>query len=159
MRKRSLSDMAVIAEIVASIAVVISLVFVGFQVQRNTVELQAAQGNDLFDAIREIELTMLSSPHLVEIYAKGWGDRRDEMSQAEVETYRLYLMQSFTIWEQAHARMRDGTISSHDYTEWVELFTGYIEHGTTPEDIEYMLPWMNERFARELNELAETIHE
>ena len=155
MKKYSLTEWSAIAEIVASVAVVISLLFVGFQVQRNTAELQAAQSNDLFDSLREIELTMLAEPHLTEVYTKGWTERRIELTEEQNELFQIYLLQSFTILEQAYQRMLDGTMSDAEYRNWEELFVQYLAFGVSREDMDYMLPWMSTAFREELRTIAE----
>jgi hypothetical protein len=159
MKKTRLKKWAAIAEITASIAVIISLLFVGFQLHRNTTELRATHSNDLYDAIREIELAMISAPQLVDVYAKGWNGRRAEMNEEELLIFRQYLMQSFTIWEQAHARMLDGTMSMSEYQRWKDLFIVYLRQGVTRDDLDDMLPWMNEAFRSELLENSANLRE
>lgn len=159
MKNRKLTEWAAIAEISASIAVVMSLLFVGFQLHRNTTELRATHSNDLYDSIREIELAMISAPHLVDVYTKGWNASRAEMTDVEQVVFRQYLMQSFTIWEQAHARMLDGSMSMSEYQRWKDLFIEYLRQGVTREDLNEMLPWMNEAFRAELLDNSANLRE
>ena len=140
MRKRTLSEWAAIAEISASIAVVVSLLFVGYQLYRNTAELQAVQSNDLFDSIREVELVMLTSPHLSALYVTGWYGDRSDISADDLQLFRAYLLQSLTIWEQAHQRRLDGSMSRAEYEYWVAFFSEYLRQGMTDEDLEVMYP-------------------
>lgn len=84
MNKRPLSELASIAEIIASIAVVISLLFVGVQIYKITAVIRASQSNDLYDALREVDLAVLSHPHLMDAVDKGMGGRRPEMSAKEI---------------------------------------------------------------------------
>ena len=159
MKDRILKKWAAIAEITASIAVVVSLMFVGFQLHRNTTELRATHSNDLYDAIREIELAMISAPHLVDVYTKGWNTDRVDMTDQEMVVFRQYLVQSFTIWEQAHARMLDGSMSESEYQRWKDIFAEYLRQGVTREDLDEMLPWMNENFQSELLDNSANLRE
>ncbi len=154
MQKRSLTDWAAIAEIVASVAVVISLIFVGLQVQKHTVELRATHSNDLYDAMREIELTMISTPHLTDAYEKAWNGRRDEMTDREQLIYQNYLVQSFTVWEQAFARAADGSMAEEDYASWEETFSAYLGTGVTREDVAFIRTWVGADFRKRLDEIA-----
>ena len=157
MKKHSLPEWAAISEIISSFAVVVSLIFVAFQLQRNTTELQATHSNDLFDSIREIELVMLTSSELSQIYIKGWNGRRDEMSDEEIERFRMYLLQSINIWEQAYLRLKDGTMSMEDYLRWKSLFLEYFKDGITRDDLQWMLPWFVESFRVELKANVESL--
>ena len=159
MKNRILKKWATIAEITASIAVVVSLMFVGFQLHRNTTELRATHSNDLYDAIREIELAMISAPHLVDVYTNGWNTDRADMTDQEIAVFRQYLVQSFTVWEQAHARMLDGSMSEADYERWKDIFAEYLRQGVTREDFDEMIPWMNEKFKSELLDNSANLRE
>jgi hypothetical protein len=157
MNKRPLSDWASIAEIIASIAVVISLLFIGVQIHKNTKEIRASQSNDLYDAIREVELAVLSNSHLMDAVDKGMEGRRSEMSEEEIVYFRNYLVQSFTIWEQAYSRANDGLMSSEDYRGWEGNFAEYIRRGVTPEDLDFVLPWFDEQFRFEVLDVAKSL--
>jgi hypothetical protein len=159
MNKRPLSDWASIAEIIASLSVVISLLFVGVQLHENTTEMRASQSNDLYDAIREVELTVLSNSHLMGAVDKGMGGRRSEMSEEEITYFRNYLVQSFTIWEQAFSRANDGLMSSENYLGWEGNFSVYIRQGVTPEDLDYMLPFFDEQFTSKVIEVAKSLED
>ena len=154
MNKRPLSDWASIADIITSITVVISLLFVGIQIRENTAEMRATQSNDLYDAIREIELTVLSNADLITAVDKGMGGRRSDMSEEEITYFRNYLVQSFNIWEQAFSRANDGLMSSEYYEDWEESFIVYIRQGLTQEDLDYVVLWLDKSFGSRILEIA-----
>lgn len=154
MNKRPLSELASIAEIIASIAVVISLLFVGVQIYNNTAVIRASQSNDLYDAIREVELAVLTHPHLMAAVDKAQHGRRSELSEEEIVYFRNYLSQSFTIWEQAYSRANDGLMSNENYRSWEDNFVEYLRRDVTSEDLEWMLPFFDEQFANKLMEVA-----
>lgn len=155
MNTRPLSDWASIAEIVASITVVISLLFVGIQIRENTAEMRAAQSNDLYDAIRQVELTVLSNADLMMAVDKGFNGRRSEMTEEDVLYFRNYLVQSFTIWEQAYSRANDGLMSSDNYEGWEESFVAYLRQGVTQEDLDFVALWLEKPFSARISEIAE----
>jgi hypothetical protein len=159
MSNRRLSDWASIAEIVASISVVISLLFVGFQVRENTTEMQAAQSNSFYDAVREIELAALSNEHLMDPIAKGLSGRRSEMSDQDISYYRSYIGSLFTVWEQVYFRSVDGSISNDFYQSWEESFSVYLRSGLTPEDLDVILSWFGEEFSSKVLSVAKSIED
>ena len=157
MNKRPLSNLASFAEIIASIAVVISLLFVGFQVHENTTELQASQSNSLYEAIRDVDLTVLSNPHLMHAVDKGLNGRRSELSDEEIVYFRNYLGSIFNIWEQAYYRAFDGSMSSQYYKDWEGSFSVYLRDGVTPEDLDFTLKWFSEEFRSRVLDVAKSI--
>jgi hypothetical protein len=159
MNKRPLSDWASLAEIIASIAVVISLLFVGIQVRDNTAEVQSSQSNGLYEAIRDIDLTLLSNPYLMDAVNKGLNGRRSEMSDEEIFYFRFYLGQLFTVWEQAYFRANDGSISNEYYQGWEETFSVYLRGGVSPDDLDSVLSWFDEEFRSRVLDVAKSIED
>ena len=157
MNKRPLSDWASIAEIIAAVAVVVSLLFVGLQINENTAEMRASQSNDLYDAIREVELVVLSNADLMIAVDKGMGGRRAEMTEEEITYFRNYLVQSFNVWEQAFSRANDGLMSSEYYEDWEESFIVYIRRGVTQEDLDYVVLWLDQSFSSRILEIAKRL--
>ena len=66
--KRSLSDWGTIAEIVAAVAITLSLVFVGFEIRSNTVATQAAVYQDVVIFDSTILLTAASDPDAARVF-------------------------------------------------------------------------------------------
>lgn len=159
MNKRPLSELASIAEIIASLAVIVSLLFVGFQIYNNTALIRASQSNDLYDAVREVDLVILSHPHLMNAVDKGWAGRRSEMSEEEIIYYRNYILHNFTIWEQAYSRANDGLMSDEYYGDWETNFSEYFRRGLTPEDLDYVLPWFDDQFRSKVLEIANNLED
>jgi hypothetical protein len=123
MKNYSLRDWAAISEIIAAVAVIISLVFVVVSINRNTMELQAQNINDLYDSLREIETTVLADAELAEIVRTVEAGDFDTLSETDVFRYTVFMVQHLSIWEQMYARKQDGSISAQTYADWVEYFT------------------------------------
>ena len=157
--KRPLSELASIAEIIASIAVVISLLFVGVQIYNNTAVMRAAESNDLYDAMREVDLTVLSHPHLMIAVDKAMTGRRAEMSDEEILYFRQYVSQVFNIWEQSFFRAEDGMMSNENYLAWEATFAQYFPRGLTTADLDYILPWFDEQFRDRVSQVAKSLED
>jgi hypothetical protein len=123
MKKLSLRDWAAISEIVAAVAVIISLVFVVLSINRNTTELQAQNINDLYDSLREIETTVLADSGLAEIVRSVETGSYDSLSEKDAFRYTIFIVQHLSIWEQMYARKQDGSVSAEIYAGWLEYFT------------------------------------
>lgn len=134
MKNFSLRDWAAISEIMAAIAVIISLVFVGFSINRNTMELQAQNVNDLYDSLREIEMTVLADAELAEIVRTVEAGSFDNLNEKDAFRYTVFMVQHLSIWEQLFARKLDGSVSKEAYTEWQEYFTIFARQ-TLPRSV------------------------
>jgi hypothetical protein len=85
MKRPGLSKIAQLAEVVAAVAVVVSLIYVGREVQSNTAAIRAASLQGVANASGEILLTVASDSALSRIRQMG---NRDISLLNEAEAYR-----------------------------------------------------------------------
>ena len=70
MKKLTLTEWAAAGELVGTVAVVISLLFVAYSINRNTEATQAATENILFEQHTDLANHFLSDPTLADILVK-----------------------------------------------------------------------------------------
>jgi|Laugresp1bdmlbsn_1035097.scaffolds.fasta_scaffold25906_1 hypothetical protein len=108
--KTKLQDIALLAEIVGAVAIVISLFFVGMQLKENTAAVQANSSQASFDSSRQFLLGIALDEDLSRIRQTGSADPSSltplEYSRySTVEYSNLIYYQS--IWEQRKAILDD----------------------------------------------------
>ncbi len=84
MRKLQLSEWASFAEIISALAVIISLLYVGYQINENTSEVRAANRQQLVNRAHSATMGFATSPELAGVMAKvaeGAELTRQEQSQ------------------------------------------------------------------------------
>ena len=74
MAKRNLTERAAVSEIIGTLAVVISLLFVAFNVSQNTRVMQAANDNFLYETQDEILNTVVENSEFASIYLRHLND-------------------------------------------------------------------------------------
>ena len=135
--KRSLSEWASIGEIVASIAVVVSLLFVGYSIRQNTSAIEAAEENAFLTSWRNLtQLPFYEHAELAAIQMKVHSD--DELSALESQRWDNYLRAVFDTWAQLHNSYHDGLISE---SSWRDMNGSIL----TLWDLEKMGPFWDER--------------
>jgi hypothetical protein len=105
-----LTDWASVAEIIAAVAVVVSLVFVGLQIRASARATQAAAYQDL--AALEIEMLydIGKDVHLTERYNRAW--LAAETVSAEELASAVYLrLSTMRLWEAFYLQYRSGSLS------------------------------------------------
>ena len=98
-----LSDLAAIAEIIATIALIVSLIFVGYEIRDNTEESRAANRQSL--ATRAQELALFSAQ-------MGGGmaslNRYEELTEEQQAAARAWVPALIRNAEEAYLSYRDG---------------------------------------------------
>ncbi len=146
-----LQDLGNIGEFVASIAVLLTLVFLTLETRRNTAAVRRA--NARHTAIQQANaLGELLDGEVAEIFLKG---QKSLEALSELERYRFDVV--FTIWlqsvEQAYQDHREGFFSPDSLVAYENAIPGFL---TTPGGA----AWWKERrvwFARSFREDVERL--
>ena len=140
MRRFGLSEWSSVAEIVGTIAVVISLLFVAQSINRNTDEIHAQQLNDLYDANREIELTLASDATWSDIVTRG-NVQSSDLSESEKYRYDKYWAAHLNLWEQLIGRHEQGMIPQSHYSGWNTAYAYLVGESLDVETWERLKPF------------------
>jgi len=100
---------SLISEIVAAIAVVLSIVYLAVEVQRNTTAIQTQTLQGLLEIVTQNNSELATDAEMADLILRG--DRNfDELTETEQVRYRLYTVNSFAIWEHAFYSHLNGTM-------------------------------------------------
>ena len=145
MRKLNLAEWAAVAEIMGTIAIVISLLFVVYSVNQNTAVMQASNDNFLYEIQFARTRDIVSSPGLAAIYAKV--RRNEELTGEEHERIYWDSLQNLSSWEFAFNRHRDGLFSIKQWNGWNNYFEITFVGQFTEESWAEVRKWYAEDFA------------
>jgi len=126
MPRPDIKTIAAASEIIASIAVIVSLVFVVASLNQNTEALQSLNDNFLYELTDSRLSDITSGVPLAEIFAKV--DANEPISPAEKIHYDSWMTREIDIWELAFTRHQDGLMPP---TQWIAWEASFI-NGTIP---------------------------
>jgi hypothetical protein len=103
------------AQIVAAIAVIVSLIFVGAQLQQTNAQLRRTENNATLEQFSNIRMMMIENRDVAELLARGW--RLDEpLDAADMLRMEVYMSEftwsSFHVWDRA----QQGLLDSDEFT-------------------------------------------
>lgn len=121
----TLKKMHQVGELSAAIAVVISLIFVGFQIRQNSATLQAAAAQAVHENFAAWYTAAQSDPDLLELSTKGM---RDYSSLTEIEKAQFIAMfMAFCSHTQdAFFKWREGSLSPELFRGWEYLSMNFF---------------------------------
>ena len=127
-----LHDWAAIAEIAGTIAVVVSLLFVAQSLDRNTAALSSDSTDDVLDALREIETSVINNSELLQVILRGSNDP-ESLNLQELEQYKRYVAIYIDEWDMIDAWERLGLLRPENLEGWHPYFETWVEKHVTPE--------------------------
>ena len=107
---------AAIAEVVGTIAVVISLIFVGISIRQNTAVVQADQQNLLYVLTDNWLSDQVSHPELYDIGFRAKD--RQALTEIERARYSSQVYRNLNVWENAYFKYKNGLLTEDQYGAW-----------------------------------------
>ena len=105
-----LEKWALVAEIVGALAVVVSVLYVGFEIRQNSATLQAASFQAVSDSITDLTASIGRDSELTRIYTTGLGPESNELSAAERAQFNLLMVAMVRRLENAYFQNSQGFI-------------------------------------------------
>lgn len=126
MTDRKLGNWVAIAEIISAAAVVISLIYVGLEIRRTTLESDADIQAELLSYTHQRRYLVIESADLSSILAKGYADPT-QLSPDEALRFQGYIELLYAAWERAYMTSEAGILSEDLFGEWDSWFTSVAE--------------------------------
>jgi hypothetical protein len=120
-----LNEIALLAEIVGSIAVVVSLIYVAIQVRQNTRATRSATYQSMVSNSLGLLATMYSEEGNAELYLRA-KDGDQDLSPAERVRVHFLLLAVFRHFDNLHYQHARGTIESEQWRGYIHILDGYL---------------------------------
>lgn len=120
MPKKDIRILAAAAEIVASVAVVASLVFVVVSLKQNTAALQSINDNFVYELQDERLANVSNNAELADLIVRARAG--EALSEAEELRYEFWVTRDLNAWEIAFIRHTEGMMPPSQWTAWDESF-------------------------------------
>ncbi len=116
MKRLSLSEWSSIAEIVGAVAVVISLVFLTFSINKNTAVLETNAEREFLDAWRtSVQMPFYTNERLAEIQLKVHTGK--QLAPVEAKMWENFLRALFDTWWEYYGAHKKGQVSDQSWEE------------------------------------------
>jgi len=122
--KRDIMFYVAVAEIVASVAVVASLVFVVISLNQNTVAVQISNDNFLYQLEDARMAGVTSDPGMADLFYRATSG--EELSHAERFRYEYWVLRQVNVWEIAFIRYRDGLMPASQWQSWDQSLSSTV---------------------------------
>ncbi|MEN8377026.1 MAG: hypothetical protein ABFS34_16500 [Gemmatimonadota bacterium] len=122
MKTRRLQAYASLAEIISALAIIASLLYVGYEFRRTSTISSREADLVLFERGREANRLLIESPGLAEIVVAA-ASAPEKLSEADRLRFLTYQHDFFDSWEIGWYYHADGILDTDEWLEWNEWFT------------------------------------
>ena len=139
MKKRDLVEWAAVSDILETVAVVASLLFVAFTVSQNTAVLQSVNDNFVYQIQDARVGDIATNPELASIDIKV----RNNEEVSEIEKHRILSqhLRELNMWELAYVRHRQGLYSLEQWNAWNGYYVSDLVDKLPEEWWAEVRPW------------------
>ena len=127
MSKIKLKNWVAFAEIISAIAVVISLIYVGMEIRRSTLESDADIQAELLSYTIQRRYILLENKELSVLLVKGY-EAPSQLTPAERLRFQSYIEIIYVAWERAYMTKRAGVFSAELFEEWNGWFVSVAKN-------------------------------
>ena len=150
----SLEEFNYIAEIIASIAVIASLLYVALEVRQNTAATQAATGQSYVAALLEnVGLINLSS-NLADILDRG-ANGLANLKNDEIIQFGAFIDQNFITYEAFYFRWKAGMLDARLWSIYSHCIAGFTVQPGWQNWWEIRHHWYDQEFQEYVNQITD----
>ena len=135
MNKPTLTSLAQLAEVVAAVGVVASLVYVGMELNENTAAVRAGTSQAIFDSSREFVLDVALSEDLSRIRSLGESDI-SQLTDLEADRFRGLVLGNWIYFQNVWIQWTLGVVDDRVWETYLRLFCTQLEDAGTRQAFE-----------------------
>ena len=155
-----LKDIGDLANLIAGVGVILSLLFVGYQIRQNTEETRAANAAAVGQSFRELVLTRAHSPSLAEAIATV--NAGEDATRTQNSQYQAYFLALLRTVEDAYLQYREGRLDESQVRIRLAAASIYLRRQAGRERYEQLrtgevfsedfIQWLDEQLAEQSRE-------
>ena len=142
----ALEQIYFIAEIIAAVTVVASLIYVGIQLRQNTLTIRVAAGQTHVDAYATLLGQLTDSSDLLEAWVKSARDF-DVLNPVEQTHVRAFVGVMFRNFEGAYIQHEQGVLDDRFWTGMLRSMSDQYAHAAIRDFWSVRRHWYSEEFA------------
>jgi len=117
MAERDLGNLKFAAEMISAVAIIVSLLYVGYEIRQTQVLSQRSVDELLFERNEESNRILIENPDFADIFVRARGDPAS-LSEAERVRYLAYEHNLIDNWEIAFYAHYDGVLNDEYWNDW-----------------------------------------
>jgi len=106
-----------VGEIIGAVAVVISLIYLSFQVKQNTSAMRSLTHQEHFNAAQDFNTVIASNPEFAKLIVKADDDNESLTPSERIQLSHHYI-NLFTLWHSAFENQKSGLLGDSGWRVW-----------------------------------------
>ena len=148
----TLEEFNYLAEIIASLAVIASLIYVGLGIRQNTVATQVTGRQSYVDTMNDYVSLINSSPNLADILHRG-ADGLSNLKNGEIIQFGAFLDQNFISYETGYFQWKAGALDPRLWSIYSHCIADFMVQTGQQQWWETKRHWYDKEFQEYVNQV------
>ena len=151
----TLEEFNYIAEIIASLAVIASLIYIGLEVRQNTAAMQAAGRQAYVDSQASLVSLINSSSTLADILHRG-ANGMSNIKDGEIIQFGAFLDQAFITFETFYFQWKAGVLDTRLWSIYRHAIADFMVQTGQQQWWETKRHWYDQEFQEYVNQVIDS---
>lgn len=141
-----IKKVASIAEIVSAVAVVISILYVGYEVSQNTVAVKSSAYQSIHDAEDLYWSSISGNAELSALWEVGLDGGLQALSSSQQSQFSITIRRLIYLFQNVHYQRRKGVVDDELWGAWISSLDEFLAKQGLREVLTHVRPHLSEPF-------------
>lgn len=141
-----ITEMAEIAEVVAAVGVLVSLLYVGYEINQNTVAVRSTAYQAIHDAEDQFWADLGGDADAVVLWQKGLEEGLDALGSKSRDRFVIIARRLIYLYQNVHYQNRKGVVEKDLWQAWVASLDEFLAEPGFIEVVDEVRPHLSDAF-------------
>jgi len=141
-----ITEMAEVAEVVAAVGVLISLLYVGYEINQNTVAVRSTAYQAIHDAEDQFWADLGGDPVAVQLWQAGLRGGLANLDTPERDRFVVIARRLIYLYQNVHYQNRKGVVEEDLWQAWAVSLDEFIAEPGFSEVLDDVRPHLSDEF-------------
>lgn len=144
--KLTITEVAEVAEVIAAIGVIISLIYLGYEIRQNTVAVRSTAYQAIHDAEDQFWSDLVSEPGVADLWRRGLDFGLEDLTAEERARFTVIARRLIYLYQNVHYQNRKGVVDLELWGAWVASLDEFLGYRGFRDVLDETRPHLSEPF-------------
>jgi hypothetical protein len=122
----TLGEMAEVAEVIAAVGVLLSLLYVGHEIKQNTTAVRSTAYQAIHDAEDGFWSDLASDPGAARLWQQGLESGLEPLAEGDLERFSVVARRLIYLYQNVHYQYRKGVVDEELWDAWLASLDEFL---------------------------------
>lgn len=152
MRRMTITELAEVAEVVAAVGVLLSLIYVGYEIRQNTTAVRSTAYQAIHDAEDGFWSDLAGDAGAARLWEQGLDSGPEPLAEGDRERFTVVARRLIYLFQNVHYQYRKGVVDEELWEAWLASLDEFLAEPGFREVLREVRPHLSGPFDRLVDE-------